>query len=345
MTVGERTRQVDDDAANALWFQINEKFRFLPSYEMFRRFLDTYAKQKPFHPVRDYLESLEWDGEPRLDKWLVVLRAAVVRVYSPGAKFDELLVLESDQGWDKSTALATLCPSREWFTDNLPMGVDSKIVIERTKGIWIAEIAELFGMTKREIDQVKVFLSRSKDGPVRLAYGRDSTHVQRQFVCIATTNRSVYLKDPTGNRRFWPVRVGHFDVEALARDRDQLWAEAHARRNESIRLDREFWGEARAQQQKRETTDPWERELAEIFVSPPEHFLLKNKNHLYVRPGDDGFGLRASESQIYEALGIPVDRQDEKSQSRVYSIMERLGFKRMQVRRGGVSARGWGKDS
>jgi predicted P-loop ATPase len=100
------------------------------------------------------------------------LIAAVRRVRQPGCKFDELLILESEQGALKSGALRALCPDESYFSDDLPLGVDSKLTIERTMGKWIIEASELYGCRGREVEQLKAFLSRQADGPVRLAYAR-----------------------------------------------------------------------------------------------------------------------------------------------------------------------------
>jgi predicted P-loop ATPase len=172
--------------------------------------------------VCDYLDSLEWDGSPRLDKWLVTyagaedssyvravgpltLIAAVRRVRWPGAKFDELPVLESPtQGTDKSTAIRILAVKDDWFTDYLPLNAEPKVVIERTCGKWIIEAGELSGMRRGDIDKLKGLLSRSADRG-RLAYAKFPSEVPRQFIAIGTTNNREYLKDQT-NRRFWPVR-------------------------------------------------------------------------------------------------------------------------------------------
>ena len=192
------------------------------------------------HPVKDYLASLTWDGTPRLDTWLInyagatdtpsvpavgrlALIAAVRRVRSPGCKFDELLVLESPtQGTDKSTAIETIAMREGWFTDCLPLNADPKVAIEQTRGIWIAEAGELSGMRKADIDKLKNFLSRKRDRG-RLAYGHLTSDVPRQFIAIGTTNNREYLKDQTGNRRFWPIAIERFDVARLRADRDQLW--------------------------------------------------------------------------------------------------------------------------
>ncbi len=230
-------RPIEDSDVDGLWVRFSDAFGWRPSRENLRTILITEAQTAIVHPVREYLDGLSWDGRRRLDTWLAryggaedtpYVRAvselpAARRARTPGTKFDELLILESQQGTGKSTGLRALCPNDDWFSDDLPLGVDSKQTIERTTGRWIIEAAELHGNRGREAEQLKAFLSRQVDGPVRLAYGRMPTTVPRQFILIGTTNsRLAYLKDSTGARRFWPVPIERFDVEALARDRDQL---------------------------------------------------------------------------------------------------------------------------
>ena len=247
----------DDQTAIPTWLGIEQKDKFRPPRELFDAVVKDMGWKNTYHPVLDYLDGLTWDGVGRLDTWLVayggaednnyvravaplVLMAAVRRVRQPGCKFDELLVLESEQGTLKSSALRTLCPNDDWFSDDLPLGVDSKQVIERTAGKWLIEASDLHGHRKGGPEQVKSFLSRQTDGPVRLAYARLPTEVKRQFVVVGTTNeRSGYLNDSTGGRRFWPVSVKRFDLAKLRHGRDQLWAEAAVREAEkgaSIRL-------------------------------------------------------------------------------------------------------------
>ena len=170
----------------------------------------------------EYLDRLTWDGVSRLDKWLstyagvesteytdaigaLMLIAAVRRIRHPGCKFDEMPVLESDQGKEKSTALRIMAVNDDWFSDDVPLNDDGKRVIEALRGRWFVEAAELNGMRKGEVEHLKAFLSRSEDR-ARMSYDCLCTEVKRQCVIIGTTNSSEYLRDSTGNRRFWPVK-------------------------------------------------------------------------------------------------------------------------------------------
>jgi len=325
----------DEIAFERLWTQIVDTCGWQPNRLNLHTVIIADAHTRATHPVRAYLDRLAWDGTKRLDSWLVTyagaddtpyvravgalpLLAAVRRLRSPGTKFDELLILESAQGTRKSSALRALCPKEDWFSDDLPLGADAKHVIERTAGKWVIEAAELHGNRGRETETLKAFLSRQVDGPVRLAYGRLSVSVPRQFILIGTTNRkSNYLKDLTGSRRFWPVRMDAFDLDALVQARDQLWAEAVAREpSASIRLGADLWAAAAEEQEARTTADPWEDVLAP---------LLEGDGLTEVR--------RIESAAIWEALGLQANQRDNRHGDRVAAIMERAGFSKMKSSR------------
>jgi hypothetical protein len=330
LTYGNYSGLFDDKWFKTIWLEIEKQFHFRPTIEYFQTVLDVTAFEREFHPVIDYLAGLTWDKVPRLDTWLItyggaadteyvrsisamVLIAAVRRVRKPGCKFDELLVLESGQGKLKSSALRALCPDESWFSDDFPLDVDAKEVIERTLGKWIIEAGELAGMRGSQVESLKAMLSRAVDGPIRMAYGRESIERARQFIAIGTTNSEVYLKDTTGNRRYWPIRVKSFDLAGLIAIRDQLWAEASAReaKGESIRLATSLYGHAALQQERRRADDPWEVKLEERFE--------RNKAQRLV-PDD-----------VWNTIGIAIDRRDEKANERILKIMTRLGFRRATV--------------
>lgn len=340
-----RWELADDHWMKKTWLDVGRVLGARPTTETFVAVVEVAARASPWHPVREWLSSLKWDGTKRLEEWLInygdahtqdrdylravsalPLVAAVRRVRQPGAKFDELLVLESGQGKGKSSALLALCKEEDWFSDDLPLAVDSKQVIERTAGKWVVEAAELMNMRRAQVEGLKAMLSRRIDGPVRLAYGRASVEVPRQFVIVGTTNSFEYLQDSTGNRRFWPVRCGAFDLVSLAKDRDQLWAEAAAREAEgaSIRLDPSLWGHAAKQQESRQVTDPWEEELAS-------------------RWGHDGY-RRLTNDDVWDAVKLPLERRDRGAAFRLTEVMQKLGYFRTVVRRGKKNFKGWGRD-
>lgn len=323
---------LDDPAAIRLRLEIDERFGFRPTKDFFLDVLSDQARRNARHPVLEHLAALHWDGVPRIDGWLaeyggavdtpytravgaLLLVAAVRRVRRPGVKFDEMLVLESAQGTNKSTALKVLAGRDEWFTDDMPLNAESKRVIEALSGKWIVEAGELKGNRKAGTDHLKGFLSRTHD-KARMAYDRREREVPRQCVIVGTTNDSRYLRDTTGNRRFWPVAVQGFDLDALRRDRDQLWAEAAAREAEGvpIRLDPELWADAEAEQDARRVEDPFYERLYGALGD-----ALKGK-------------LKAEDA--WRIVGRPSGQRTQDDNARLSDAMRRLDFARTKRRFG-----------
>jgi hypothetical protein len=263
-------RPLDDAESLAAWLRIDERFKFRPSRDFFDAVVINEAYRNSFHPVREYLDGLHWDGVPRIDRWLktyggakdnkytravgrLALVAAVRRIRKPGCVVDQMLVLvEERQGTDTSSALRALCPDPAWFTESLHLGGGDKEAISRLAGKWIVEATELAGLRRGDIEAMTAFVSRQVD-PARRGYP-----TPRQCAFVGTTKAPVFLKD-SESRRYWPVRAGKFDAAAIARDRDQLWAEAAAAeaKGESIRLDRKLWPRARKVQEEPKAVDPW----------------------------------------------------------------------------------------
>jgi hypothetical protein len=177
---------LEDAAVDRIWLQMEQRFRFRPTKELLLTVLQDTARLNAFHPVREYLDGLRWDDRKRIDQWLttyggaeeteyscavgaLMLVAAVRRIRQPGCKYDEMIVLESDQGTNKSSALALMAVREDWFTDDLPLSVEGKQVIEQLRGRWIIEAAELSGMRRTDIEHLKAFLSRQIDRG-RMAY-------------------------------------------------------------------------------------------------------------------------------------------------------------------------------
>ena len=221
--------------------------------------LTLISSQHTIDPVRDYLDGLEWDGVPRLDRIFVdylgaddtvVSRtaarksfvAAVARTYDPGCKFDNMTIIHGPQGIGKSTLLATM--GGEWFSDSLTT-FEGKDAAEMLQGVWIIEVGELTAMNKKDTNAVKQFLSK-RDDQYRAAYARHPVTHPRRCVFFGTSNEEEFLRDQTGNRRFWPVDVGKVNPALsiwrdLPEQRDQLWAEAvmRYRQGESLHLTKE----------------------------------------------------------------------------------------------------------
>jgi len=339
---------LDDAAMDSLWLEMERSFGILPREEYFRKVLFEFARRDTRHPVRDYLDSLEWDRVPRVDTWLIVaakaadneyvravsalpLIAAVRRVRRAAqrkprsTKFDEMTVLESaTQGFLKSSLLRALCKNDDWFTDDFSLHVESKQLIEQTSGKWIIEASDLQGMRATDVTKLKSMLSRQIDGPVRLAYARTPVEISRQFVLFGTTNAINYLKDQTGNRRFWPVEVQRCDVEWMVANRDQLWAEAAHREasGESIRLDPALYEIAKLQQERRQLPNAFREKLAEVFWLPY---------------------YRLSPDEVWEHLCIPLERRNA-AMPGLLDAMQAIGFRYdVTVKKNGVPLKGWAK--
>jgi predicted P-loop ATPase len=227
-----------------------------------------------YHPVRNWLASLEWDGVHRLDSWLVeycgaegpkdyvaaigrkFLVAMVKRVYEPGCGFHQVLILEGKQNAGKSSVARVL--GSPWFSD-APIVIGDKDAVMSMQSKWVVELGELGSMSKADVEQLKAFISQSVDR-IRPSYGRKVMDYPRQSVFIGTTNNHEYLRDATGNRRYWPVKVANTIAwRELERDRAQLFAEARLtyELGESVWLEPELYEVAQKIQATRIITDEW----------------------------------------------------------------------------------------
>lgn len=314
-----RPLEDSDVAAIQEWMQRNELRRL--GKEVTAQAVDLVGREHRFHPVRDYLDGLRWDATPRIDKWLSYhlgaeptpytaaigrwfLVAAVARIMRPGCKADYMMVLEGPQGARKSTACAIL--GGEWFSDSLPdlSGPDGVRLSMHLRGKWLIEVAEMSALGKAEAAALKAFITRTEERFIP-KYGREEVIEPRQCLFIGTTNKALYLRDETGGRRFWPVKVGTIDTEALRHDRDQLFAEAvHA-----FRAGAQWWPDAdfeakhiAPEQEARFEADPWEATI-KAFLAP---------RHTATVP-----------EIARECIGIELTKQDVKESRRITAILER----------------------
>jgi putative DNA primase/helicase len=339
-----------DDVRAAEWLQHRE-LNVTPM--TLSRSVGAVAREITVHPVRDYLGALSWDGVPRIETWACCylgaedtafnrsvgalwLISAVARIFRPGVKADHMLVLEGPQGARKSTALKVLA-GEDWFTDELP-DLGSKDAAMHMQGVWIIEIAELDAIGKAEVSRIKAFLTRTTDR-FRPPYGRYTIEVPRQCVFAGTVNPDTYLRDETGNRRFWPLRCGTIDIDALARDRDQLWAESVAR----FRAGAIWWldtpelmAAAAAEQEKRYQADAWDDLI--------EHWLTHETRTVAGEYG--AYGTATAESvpratpltsvsvgEVLEnAIGIAPAFWTQKDQNRVTAYLKRNAWLRRLCR-------------
>lgn len=277
------------------------------------------------HPVREYLDGLEWDREPRIFSWLedlagadgtAIVRAqarrfligAVARIYQPGAKVDHALILEGPQNLGKSTLLSILFAP--WYSDDIDV-LGSKDSALQLRGTWGLEIPELSAMHRSDVERTKSFISRREDR-FRPPYGRRVVSWPRQCVLTGTTNRAEYLVDETGGRRFWGVACTEIDLPAAEAVRDALWAEAVVayRAGERWWLDSDgLLREAASAQESRFQADAWEDRIAEVL----EPAIWKPHEPVTV-------------GSVLRAIGVETARQDRAAQMRVAACLRRLGW-------------------
>ena len=338
-TIGDTAslpRPVEDiDATQLLeWLQRNGLAR--AAKDTVHQAIDLRARERAFHPVRDSLAALAFDGQPRLANWLstylgaapsayasaigeMFLVSMVARVFEPGCKADHMLILEGPQGSGKSTACTIL--GGRWFSDTLPDVTLGKEAAQHLAGKWLIEIAEMSALGRAEEAALKAFISRPTER-YRPSYGRREIVQKRQCVFIGTTNRSAYLRDASGGRRYWPIATGRIDIAALARDRDQLLAEALV----AYREGRRWWPDAgiertliKPQQEARFESDAWEDTIAAWLAGK----------------------TRATIGEIARAaLTIETSRLGTADQRRIVAVLERQGWRRLPKDRFGN--RPWG---
>ena len=265
-----------------------------------------------FHPIKDFIEPLVWDRQERIDTLFIdylgaedssyvrtvtrkILVAAVARVFNPGCKFDNMPVLAGPQGIGKSTIIKKL--GKDWYSDSLTT-VSGKEAYEQLQGVWIIEMGEMMATKKADIEATKHFLSKTED-IYRVAYGRRTSRFPRQCVFIGTTNDREFLRDKTGNRRFWPIDVGIQDrkksvfTDMTDYEIEQIWAEAYKlyKDNEPLYLNSEEEKEA-VKQQNSHSEESAKAGLIEEFLNRPItdnwYELSINDRRLYMQGGDFG---------------------------------------------------------
>ncbi len=295
------------------------------SLDDIQMYIKKIASKYTFHPIKEYLLSLTWDGESRLEGWTVkylgakdtrynrlagryFLLSLVARGLKPGCKMDQIFILEGEQGRGKSTALKILA-GEEWFTDT-PVNLEWKDFFLESRGKWIIELAELDALLKSEPSLIKNRLSSSVDR-FRPPYARKAIDVPRSFILTGTTNIYEYIKDPTGGRRFIPIRTGRIDLRGLEIVREQLLAEA---------VWRYFWGEEyyypergseeekllKREQELRELEHPWEEAIKEFLLGKEE----------------------TTTREILEYLGKELKEIKRRDQMAVGIILRKLGWQK-----------------
>lgn len=319
---------LDDDTARLdVW--LAEKYGINAKTATLDAGVELVARNHAFHPVRDYLSQLEWDGTNRLELWLRAflgaehneynrlvgikwMVGAVARVMRYPIKVDNLIILEGAQGAGKSTVFSIL--GGAWYSDT-HFALGDKDGYQQMLGVWICELAELDSFNKAESSRAKSFFTSTVDR-YRPSYGRRAQDFPRQCVFGGSVNNESYLKDPTGNRRYWPVRCNKVDLEGLKQHRDQMWAEAVYLFNEGntpwhvLNSEEHLFS---AQQEQRLIVDSWEDVVSDWLADNP----------VAIGKASQGFTL----SEIFElALGMNHAQMKPPEQARLVGILTRLGY-------------------
>lgn len=313
------------------WLRLHYQVSF--SREAMQQALAVAAAAHKYHPVREYLKGLKWDGKLRICNWLTEymgaertdatemmgkmwLISAVARIMKPGCRANYVLILEGPQQIGKSSAIEIL--AGKWYQEKIG-DLRGKTAEENIQGFWLIEIAELDAFRGAAATRIKSFITTLVDS-FRPAYGRTVIDFPRQCVCIGTTNEHTYLHDATGGARFWPVKVSKIDLDALARDRDQLWAEAVEQYVAGVK----WWPKVsevklfQPLQEERYEGDPWEEMISRWLLTQFDEFSMED---------------------VLQHLDIPKERWDRSAQIRIGKILSRSGWKPVQRKVGGIKVR------
>jgi len=300
-----------------------EKNKYEPSVADVMPAIMRHAKENSFHPVRDYLTGLTWDGTARLDHWLhaclgapdtpfvravgrKTLIAAVARAFHPGCKVDTVLVLEGPQGIRKSTAIAALF-GPDLTAESVNLFDQHNKMVMSMMGAWCVELAEFIAIARKDQNTVKGMLSMRSDRVV-LPYAKLASNHPRQCIFFGTINpgESGYLTDSTGNRRYWPVPVTRADVEKIESRRDAIWAEAY----QAFLAGEQWW------------LTPEEEALAEVQVALREEYDIWEDILADKLAGCQSVTPAAA----LQELGIPHERKDRKAELRLAKCLRKIGF-------------------
>ena len=339
-----KPRDVRDDDYSRVCMEL-ERLGLSPTRERASAAIEAICHDRSFHPVQRYFRSLKWDGKRRLHSWLTYylgaetdpadyltgvgtkwMVAAVARIYQPGCKFDHMLVLEGQTDIGKSAALRKLATfhGEEYFYDGMTFAkIGDKDTMQNIQGSLIIEFPELSSLHSREVEDVKQWITIQEDRG-RKPYGREPVIYPRQFVLAGSTNNNEYLKDATGNKRFWPVNCGKkLDLVSLEKDREQLWAEAVHLYKEGYQwwiTDDILMQESKNVQKLRLVVHPW-----------TDHVLDYAYGRLFV----------STSEILIKALNIDVGKFKRSDEMIVADILKANGYKQTRQSSG---KRGWERE-
>lgn len=315
-----------------------EEHRFEPRVQDLLPAIQRFARENSYHPARQFLEGLKWDGKPRLDQWLQralgaedtpfnrivgrrTLIAACARAYRPGCKVDTVLVIEGPQGLKKSTAIAELF-GRDLTKESVSLFDQHNKMVMAMMGAWCVELAEFVAFFRKDNASVKGLISMQTDKVV-LPYAKIASEHPRQCIFFGTINPDDmgYLTDATGNRRYWIVRATRIDTETIRLHREQIWAEAVT----AFKAGERWWLEgeeeelATIQAAAREESHPWDELLADKMTGQTQVTIV----------------------EALRAIGVPTDRMDKKAQNQAASSLRKCGFVLKFPKINGKTVRKW----
>jgi predicted P-loop ATPase len=327
--------------------------------------VNAMCHENQFNPVVEMLAEAEasWDRVARLDRMAVdhfntddtefnricvrkTMIAAVARARQPGVKFDTILIMESPEGLNKSSAWAVLAGEGN-FSDESILGKASREVQEHLAGVWIHENAELAGITKGEIETIKAFASRQVDR-ARPAYGHYLVKQPRHSIEVGTTNAYKYMPSDTGNRRFWPITVrSMIDLQKLRAARLQLWGEAahYQSKGEALTLPEAMWADAGVIQEERRIIHPWEALLEELSDRDDSVFDSAYFNRGAAIAHVVGDERRVATVDLYKYIGVSAGQQHMGHAKTLASIMRKLGWTNKVFKIGGKVFNGYVRTS
>jgi len=321
---------IRDETITELRLAIGDTYDITPSVALMAEMLALGARARMYHPVRDYLERVRWDGKHRLSTMLATyvgaddnylhaeigrrfMISAVARIMNPGCKVDTTIILAGPQGARKSTFFKVLA-GEPWFADTA-LDIGHKDAYLALHGVWLYELAELASMRPRDAETVKAFLSAPRDH-YRPPYGRVAVDEPRQVVFVGTTNETGFLNDATGSRRFWPVKVKEIRILELSAARDQLWAEAvHAwRQGERWWLEENGEQDLTSAHEEFAAEDPWDVAIGGWLERQAP-------------------GARITVPRVLvDCLEIEAGEQHKGHEMRVSAVLTRKGYSRARVR-------------
>lgn len=296
--------------------------------------IDELASNHGFHPIRNYLNSLTWDGVSRLENFCsdilgtdktnytqmlgkILFLSAVARIFQPGCKVDFILIFEGEQGIGKSTLIRSLLPDPSYFSDTL-FDIGSKDAYLALNGKWLIEISELDSMNRAEVGRAKAFFASASDN-YRQPYSKQTINIPRQSIFIGTVNKDTYLKDETGNRRYLPIQCNVIDIQGVMEMRDQLWAEAVHRyhQGETWWPDQSLAEEVKEQQETRYDQDVWQPQIEQYLSTHSEVTVAE----IATSPA---------------CLNFQLNQVDKRAEIRIGKVLRSLGYYKYRARINGI---------